>query len=165
MSYPPNVKAAKYLATEIIPILIKSHPDIKLLIAGASPTSSVKNLASPNIEVSGWMDNITDAYNNSKIFVAPMEIGTGMQNKILEAMAMKVPCITSELAAVAIGATHKKNILIGKTPEEYANFILELLVDSHLSSSLANSAHSFVQEKYSWSTNGIPLLNLIKFED
>tara|TARA_R110002050_G_scaffold109799_1_gene221315 strand:- start:33115 stop:34287 length:1173 start_codon:yes stop_codon:yes gene_type:complete len=165
MSYPPNVKAAKYLATQIIPILTKTHPDIKLLIAGTSPTPSVKSLASKNIIISGWMENITDAYNESKIFIAPMEIGTGMQNKILEAMAMKIPCITSELAAEAIGATHQKNILIGNSPNEYADFITTLLVKPLLYKSLTEEAERFVKAKYSWTTNGAPLLNLITSED
>ena len=164
MSYPPNVKAAHYLAEEIIPILIKTNPDISLAIAGADPHTSVKRLASKNIVVTGWMDEITDAYNQAKIFIAPMQIGTGMQNKILEAMAMEVPCITSKLAGEAIGATQSENILIGNSPEEYAEFILELLRNQDLSDRLKENALAFVKENYNWSKNGDALLELIKSE-
>ena len=107
MSYPPNINAVVYIAEQIMPIIIKQIPNVKFLIAGATPTNDVKNLQSDNIHVTGWLDDIRDAYNESKVFLAPLQIGTGLQNKLLEAMAMKIPCITSSLANNAIGATHR----------------------------------------------------------
>lgn len=161
MSYPPNIKAAQYLASEVLPILIQQNPNVKLVIAGADPHSSVKKLASKNIEITGWLDEITDAYNASKIFIAPMQIGTGMQNKILEAMAMKIPCITSELAAEAIGATHNENILIANSPEEFAAFANDLLLSETTYAKLSENAFDWVNTHYNWKTNGRPLLQLI----
>ena len=161
MSYPPNVKAAHFLAEKVLPQLITKIPNIKLVIAGATPHHSVKRLASKNVIVTGWMDQITDAYNQSKIFIAPMEIGTGMQNKILEAMAMQIPCITSKLASDAIGGINEKNILIGNTASEYVELIINLLNDTQLSETLTQNALSFVKENYSWERNGQALLKLI----
>jgi sugar transferase (PEP-CTERM/EpsH1 system associated) len=161
MSYPPNIKAAQYLAFEIMPLLLITHPKIKLAIAGASPHASVKRLATKNIIVTGWMNNITDAYNQSRIFIAPMQIGTGMQNKILEAMAMELPCISSKLAAEAIGSEHEKNILIGNNKEEYLTHISTLLNNQNKSETLAKNAFKFVNQHYNWATNGKPLINLI----
>ena len=117
MSYPPNVNAVMYIAKEIFPLLLKHKPDIKLLIAGATPTNAVKSLANANIHVSGWMDDIRDAYNESSIFLAPLQIGTGLQNKLLEAMSMELPCITSALANNALKACDGEEILIGETPK------------------------------------------------
>ena len=165
MSYPPNVKAAQYLADQIIPLLLKTHPNIKLAIAGTSPHASVKRLATKNIIITGWMNNITDAYNQSKIFIAPMQIGTGMQNKILEAMAMELPCISSKLAAEAIGSTHEQNILIGNTKEEYVKHINTLLNDVNQCNLLSKNAFEFVSHHYNWNTNGKPLINLINSEN
>lgn len=161
MSYPPNIKAAQYLAAEVLPILIQQNPNVKLVIAGADPHSSVKKLASKNIVVTGWLDEITDAYNESKIFIAPMQIGTGMQNKILEAMAMKIPCITSKLAAEAIGAIHNENILIANSPEEFATFANDLLHSKTTYTALSQNAFDWVNTHYNWKTNGRPLLQLI----
>lgn len=161
MSYPPNIKAAHFLAQEIIPILIQHNPDIKLVIAGADPHSSVKRLASKNVVVTGWLDQITDAYNQSKIFIAPMQIGTGMQNKILEAMAMQIPCITSPLAGDAIGATHNDNILIAKNAEEFAQFSLDLLQSEKKYSILKTNAFNWVKSQYDWDINGAPLLKMV----
>ena len=161
MSYPPNVKAAHYLAEEIIPLLVESNPNIQLAIAGADPHPSVKKLTSKNITVTGWMDQITEAYNSSKIFIAPMQIGTGMQNKILEAMAMEVPCITSSLAAKAIGATNDSNILIANNAEEYIKHITSLLDNSQLRDRISQEGLKFVLQNFDWTNNGKALLKLI----
>ncbi|MGB0391572.1 MAG: glycosyltransferase [Salibacteraceae bacterium] len=161
MSYPPNIKAAHYLAMEILPLILKKIPNVKLVIAGADPHASVKNLESKNIIVTGWLDNIADAYNEALAFIAPMQIGTGMQNKILEAMAMKVPCITSKLAGDAIGATHEFNILIANTTEDFAAFALQLIKEKELGIQISSNAYQWVKEKYDWNTNGEALLRLL----
>ena len=113
MSYPPNVNAVEYLANEILPIVWKTLPDVKLYIAGATPDPKVKKAASERIIVSGWLDDIRDAYAQSRVFIAPMRIGTGLQNKLLEAMSMRLPSITSPLANASLGAKPDEEILIG----------------------------------------------------
>lgn len=150
MSYPPNVNAVMYIAKEIFPLLLKHKPDIKLLIAGATPTNAVKSLANANIHVSGWMDDIRDAYNESSIFIAPLQIGTGLQNKLLEAMSMELPCITSALANNALKACNGEEILIGETPEDYLHHILNLLQDQALKIKIAQQGKQFVTNTYNW---------------
>lgn len=152
MSYPPNVSAVIYIAKEIMPLLIKDYPNIQLLIAGATPTSSVKGLANKNITVSGWIDDIRDAYNDSKIFLAPLQIGTGLQNKLLEAMSMELPCITSKLANNALGAKRESEILIGETPQEYVELIKRLINNEDLRNNLTKNAKLFVEQNYNWNS-------------
>lgn len=164
MNYPPNIKAAQYLSGKVVPLIKVNYPNIKVALAGANPHSSVKRLASSNIVVTGWMDEITEAYNQSKIFIAPMQIGTGMQNKILEAMAMGVPCITTSLAANAIGGTHENNMIVANTPEEFAKWTSMLLEDVELYQRIALNAKEFVHNNYDWAANSIPLLRLIESE-
>ena len=158
MSYPPNVSAVIYIAKEIMPLLIKDLPKIQLLIAGATPTSSVKGLANKNITVSGWLDDIRDAYNDSKIFLAPLQIGTGLQNKLLEAMSMELPCITSQLANNALGAKGESEILIGETPQEYIELIKRLIENEELRNNLTKNAKLFVEQNYNWSSISKSLL-------
>ena len=150
MSYPPNVSAVLYIAKEIMPILIKRMPEIKLLIAGATPTNAVKSLANKNIKVTGWLDDIRDAYNQAKIFLAPLQIGTGLQNKLLEAMSMELPCITSELANNALKAEKNHEILLGKTPQDYADLVLQLLEDVTFSEQIAKNGKLFVTNTFNW---------------
>ena len=150
MAYPPNVDSVIYLVNHIMPLVWKKDPTIKLMIVGAEPDKKVLNLKSEKVIVTGWVEDISDYYAASKVFIAPMQIGTGLQNKLLEAMAMKLPCITSQLANNALGATHKKNILIGNNPEEYALHILTLLSNKQLSQKIAESGYQFVTENYTW---------------
>lgn len=162
MAYPPNVKAAKFLAEYVLPEIHRTAPETTLLIAGATPVSAVKALSSANIVVSGWMDDIRDAYAQSKVFIAPMEIGTGLQNKLLEAMAMKLPCVTSPLANKALGATVNKAVLVGDSPESYARHALRLLNDVKHRKSIADEGYSFVRNTFSWEANTKKLLDLVE---
>ncbi len=150
MSYPPNVQAAKYLVNSILPVVRKSRPGIKVLIAGSSPHKSVRALASRQVVVSGWVDDIRDSYASAKVFVAPMHLGTGLQNKLLEAMAMGIPCITSPLANDALGAKEGEEILLGRSPEEYSWHINMLLDDAVFYDKIAENGYQFVHNNYHW---------------
>ncbi len=150
MAYPPNIDSVIYLVNEVMPLVWKKYPDIKLVIAGAEPDKKVLQLASKNVEVTGWVKDITSYYAAAKIFIAPMQIGTGLQNKLLEAMAMKLPCVTSQLANNALGAEHQNSILIGNEPEEYYEHIISLLENKNLYYNIATSGYDFVKKNYTW---------------
>lgn len=150
MAYPPNVDAAIFLVHEIMPFVWKKKPDARILIAGASPDRSVLTLKSDQVTVSGWMDDIRDSYSSARVFIAPMRIGTGLQNKLLEAMSMKIPSITTPLANDALKAKDGKQILIGETAENLADQVLRLLSDSSLYDTIKENGFDFVQENYSW---------------
>ncbi len=153
MGYPPNIDAARFIADEIFPLVLKQFPAATLLLAGANPHSKVLSLKASNITVTGWLPDIRDSYASSRIFIAPMRIGTGLQNKLLEAMAMELPCITSILANQALGARGIEEILVGTTAEEYAIHIIRLLQNESLSQALAQKGHDFVKREFSWETS------------
>ena len=150
MSYPPNVNAVEYLAEEIMPVVWKTLPETKLYIAGATPDPKVKKAASDKIIVSGWLDDIRDAYAQSRVFIAPMRIGTGLQNKLLEAMSMRLPAITSPLANASLGAKPNEEILIGSNAEEVAQHIITLLTDKEKAERLAQAGFDFTNRVYDW---------------
>ena len=150
MSYPPNVNAVEYLADEIMPIVWKTLPETKLYIAGTTPDPKVKKTASERIIVSGWLDDIREAYAQSRVFIAPMRIGTGLQNKLLEAMSMRLPAITSLLANASLGAKPNEEILIGSNAEEMANNIITLLTDKEKAEHIAQAGFDFTNRVYDW---------------
>ena len=150
MSYPPNVNAVEYLANDIMPIVWKTLPETTLYIAGATPDPKVKKAASERIIVSGWLDDIRDAYAQSRVFIAPMRIGTGLQNKLLEAMSMRLPAITSPLANASLGAKPNEEILIGNNAEEMAQNIITLLTDKEKAERLAQAGYDFTNRVYDW---------------
>ncbi len=161
MGYPPNIHSAEFLVNKILPLVAKKKPDLKVLIAGANPTMRVMVLRSPQVEVSGWVPDMREAYAQAKIFIAPMQLGTGLQNKLLEAMAMKIPCITSSLANQALSAKAGEEILIGETPQEYADQVLSLLNDESSANSIAEKGYQFVLKNYSWQTETDKINDLI----
>jgi glycosyltransferase involved in cell wall biosynthesis len=150
MAYPPNIDAAEFLVKEIMPLVWRHKPNTTVLLAGADPHQRVLSLASEKVKISGWLEDIREAYGSGKIFIAPMRIGTGLQNKLLEAMAMQIPCITTLLANDALQAEDGRQILIGQTPDELSSKIILLLEDTNLYHQLSIDGQMLVKEKYSW---------------
>lgn len=162
MAYPPNVDAARFLINDIMPLVWRKLPETKVMIAGASPDKKVVALKSDKVTVTGWMEDIRDGYASAKIFIAPMRIGTGLQNKLLEAMSMKIPSITTPLANDALKAKNGDEILIGKTAEELADKILLLLNDPIQIKRISENGNQFVKANYSWNEATQKLNELIQ---
>ncbi len=158
MSYPPNIAAGIYIAKKILPLLNK---EIRFLISGVNPHHSIRKLASTSIEITGWVEDITESYIKSKIFIAPMFIGTGLQNKLLEAMALGIPCITTTMANTALGAFPEESILIADNEFEFKLQIERLLTDNFLYQKIQKNALSFVQNNFSWEHLNEQLTELI----
>jgi len=161
MNYTPNVNSVEYLVNSVLPVLMKKIPMIKILIAGADPHKKVRKLASENVKVSGWVEDMRDCYAKSKIFIAPMQIGTGLQNKLLEAMAMKLPCITSGLANNALQASEDNEILVGYSPEDYAEKIALLLKDTETYNKIAEGGYHFALKNFNWETQAEKINKII----
>lgn len=150
MGYPPNVNAAVFLGKKILPLVHKQKPEVRLTIAGATPHPDILALKSDKIKVTGWVEDIRECYAKANIFIAPMLIGTGLQNKLLEAMSMKIPCITSDLANKALEAKNGEEILVGSSPEQFAGHILDLLNDKQMADKIAENGYNFVHRNYNW---------------
>ncbi len=165
MAYPPNINGAEYLVRKIMPRVWKMFPEARVAIAGATPSPAVKSLATDKVVVTGWVEDIRKYYAHSHIFVAPMQIGTGLQNKVLEAMAMQLPCISSPLANKALKARPGIEILIGRNAEEYAEHILSLLNDMDLHKSISEHGHQFVLKNFNWESTSKILEAVITGQD
>ncbi len=150
MQYEPNVNCILYLVNRVFPLLKDEFPHLQLVAAGKNPASELRNLKSGNLQLTGWIDDLRKYYRTARLFVAPMQIGIGMQNKILEAMSMGLPVITSSLANNAIGAKHGKEIWIADSPEKVAEGISYLLNNTELALRLGQHARELMLKKYSW---------------
>ena len=150
MGYHPNVDAACFLAEEIMPLVRARHPAARLLIAGTTPAPRVRALASAQVEVSGWVPDIRAAYAAARVFVAPMRVGTGLQNKLLEAMAMQLPCVTTPLANNALGGISGQQLCVAEGGEALADAISTLLDDAAAAAQIAARGLDFVKTSYNW---------------
>lgn len=162
MSYIPNIDAAIYLAKEIFPLVKKVLENCTLMIAGATPHAKIEALRSDSIKVSGWMDDIREAYWDSKVFVAPLRLGSGLQNKLLEAMATKTPSVTSPLANNALGAKDREEILIASDAQEFADEIIYLLLNEDKAKDISEKAYTYVTTNFNWEKSTKKLDQLIQ---
>ena len=150
MRYEPNVRAAQFLAEKIMPLVWQTHPNASLLLAGACPKAKVSKLASDHITVIDSPEDIRKCYASARIFAAPMLTGSGLQNKLLEAMAMQMPCVTTSIANDSLHAEKGREVLVGDTAREFADHIVRLLDDEDLCHSIARNGNTFVHNTYSW---------------
>lgn len=161
LGYYSNVEAVRFLIKNILPLLKKEKPDIKILLAGARPTAEIQSFANENVTVVGWIDDIREAYASSKMLVAPLMHGIGQQNKILEAMAMRVPVVSTSRVNNAIGANPESEILVADTEGSFAEQILKLLQDIDLQTLMSKNGRAFVEKNYSWQGATRELIRLI----
>jgi len=150
MSYPPNIESARFLASSVLPRLEHAGRKTSLVIAGASPAPEVLRLRNERITVTGWVDDIRAVVAAAKICAAPMFLSIGLQNKIIQAMAMQLPCVVSTLANNAIGAEPGRQILLADTPEEYEHQIAFLLDHPDSARSIGLAGREYVRQRFDW---------------
>ena len=159
MSYAPNVDAAQHLVRDILPLI--QHPGARIVLAGANPKPSIKALASDRVTVTGWVDDIAQEYRDAALFIAPLRIGTGLQNKVLEAMASELPCVLSPHAFAPLNLPGSGYAAVCHDAADFAAAIDQLLSSADLAKSMARAAREAIQTSFAWNTHGATLNNLL----
>jgi glycosyltransferase involved in cell wall biosynthesis len=153
MSYAPNVLAAEFLAREIFPRVCTAWPEARLAIVGRSPTPRVRALADlPGVEVTGEVPDIRPWLTGSRVYACPMTSGTGIKNKLLEAMACGLPCVVTPLALQGLDVVVEKHMLVGSSAGEIAREIGRVLRDADLAARLGSASRRYVCSEHDWST-------------
>jgi sugar transferase (PEP-CTERM/EpsH1 system associated) len=161
LSYLPNSHAVLYLVQKIVPLLLAKFPTVQVNIAGADTPKDFLKLGNKNITISGFVPDIRDVYASAKIFVAPLFTGAGLQNKILEAMSMQLPCVTTSLVNFSLKASENKHLMIANDEQAFADQIISLLQNEALQTQLSTQAHQFVEQQYSWNAANEKLAQLL----
>jgi len=165
MGYRPNIVAAEFLCQEVLPLLNSKRPGVRVLLAGARPHPRVRALENDQVKVSGWMEDIRKAYNESLIFVAPIFTGIGQQNKVLEAMSMELPCVCSSSVNVPIGSRDGKEVMVADDAKGFSSAILKLLSDPVLREKIGRSGRKLVLSSFSWESQVGKLNEIFKGKD
>lgn len=154
MDYWPNVDAVCYFVRDILPIVSKEVPEAEFIIVGQKPTGNVLRLSRiRGVTVTGWVPDTGKYLDDATVFVAPIRIARGVQNKVLEAMARRVPVVSTAAAADGLDAVEGRDFLVGNTPEAFAEQTVRLLRDGGLREELACNAVGYIREKHDWTSN------------
>lgn len=163
MSYEPNTRATDYLIGKVMPLVWKQRPETTVHIAGADPKKRILKMGEdPRITISPNVEDIRQCYATARLLAAPMQTGSGLQNKLLEAMSMRIPCVTTSIANNSLHATPAQDILIADNPQQFADYIIELLGNEPLRDTLTLSAYDFVHQNYDWAKTGERLEKILR---
>ena len=154
MNYYPNEHAVMFFLQEVFPLIVAGVPDARLYIVGANPPRKLRELASGNIVVTGFVEDVRPHVARGSVFVIPLRIGGGIRGKALEAMAMKIPIVSTTTGCEGIDLRHEESALFADTPVDFANAVLRLLADPRLGERLATKAFQNVVEGYNWEKKG-----------
>lgn len=156
MDYWPNIDAVIWFAKNIFPALLKDYPQVHFYIVGSNPSDTVKQLGQlPGITVTGRVEDIRPYLKYAKVAVAPMRIARGIQNKVLEAMAMEKPTIVTPQGLEGITAEHGKHLLIADTEAEITDVVRQVLEGRY--KEIGKQARHKVMSNFNWDEN-LPLI-------
>lgn len=150
MSYAPCVDGAVYFCNQILPYIRKEFQDIQVWIVGASPSPDVVRLAGKNILVTGYVEDILPYYQGSTVSIVPLRAGGGTRLKILEAMALGRPVVSTTIGCEGLDVVDGQHLLIADEPDKFAKHIKRLLTERILYDRIADQARELVVARYDW---------------
>jgi len=150
MDYLPNIDAVRWFVAEMLPALCERWPQLRFYIVGRSPTAAVLALADKNVTITGTVPDVRPYLQHAAVVVAPLRIARGIQNKILEAMAMGRPVVASSECAAAVDAVFGQELKTATTPADFIAEINALLQDPERCIAIGNAARHRVIARYSW---------------
>lgn len=153
MDYWPNIDAVTWFANEILPELISRHGGVKFYIVGRSPPAAVLSLAGHNVVVTGTVPDVRPYLQFASVVVAPLRVARGIQNKILEAMAMSRPVVASQACVEAINACPGEELIVADTVADFSREISSLLGNLDRAKSIGHCARQRVLSSYSWAAH------------
>ena len=157
MDYHANIDAVLWFAAEVWPEIARRDPSLIFRIVGRNPPPGIQALASPQIEVTGTVEDVRPFYDGACAVVAPLRIGSGTRLKILESMAAGVPVISTRVGAEGLDVIDHEHALMADTAAQFVNALGDLMASPDMALRLATSAHDLVRTRYDWSVIGAEL--------
>lgn len=154
IGYVPNHDGMKFFLDKILPLIRKQLADIKVYIVGKNPPKEIRQRADENVVVTGFVDDVRPYVWKSSVYVVPLRMGGGTRLKVLEALAMQKPLVTTSIGCEGIDITHGEQALIVDDPEKFSDSVVQLLKDKRLRQKLSSSGYELVREKYAWNVIG-----------
>jgi sugar transferase (PEP-CTERM/EpsH1 system associated) len=153
MNYFANIDGVFFFYEEVFPLIKEAVPNAKFIIAGMKPVKKIRQLACQDVMVTGYVPDMRSYVAQSTVFIAPLRIAKGLQNKVLEAMAMEVPVVATAATNGGIGAQDQQEILVADSPAAFSQATVALLRDAALRKAVTANAKRFVLQHFRWETN------------
>jgi polysaccharide biosynthesis protein PslH len=151
MDYAPNVDAVIYFVNDVFPLIKSSFPEVKFVIAGQRPIDKVLQLHNgKDVLVTGFVEDLTDLYNSASVVVAPLRFGAGTQNKVLEAMAMGIPVVCSNIGFDGLEIQDGEGAFMRTNSQDFAQQVIALLGDSSLREKTGSLGTLKINQSFSW---------------
>jgi glycosyltransferase involved in cell wall biosynthesis len=152
MNWAPNIDGVSYFCEEILPLILARKPDCRVAIVGRTPPPSITHLAeiNPQVVVTGTVPDIRTYLWGSQVCIVPLRIGGGTRLKIYEAMAARLPVVSTTVGAEGLPVSDGENILLADDPRQFAEACLKLLSDGANRRRLAEQAWELVAARFSW---------------
>ena len=163
MYWPPNVDALRYFCADILPLIWETLPEARLTIVGARPTAAVRALAKAEtrITVTGSVPDVRPfAARDGGVFIVPLRSGSGMRVKILNAMAMGLPVVSTTVGAEGIDVVDGENILLADEPAAFARAVVSLLGDRPRAARIGGAGRALMEARYGWDAVAVDLLRV-----
>ena len=162
MHWQPNIDAIMWFYEAIYPLIKQQVPDVRLNIVGPKPPGRVSSLSisDRSVSVPGHVEDVRMPAEECAAFIVPLLAGGGMRVKILNALSMALPVVSTHVGAEGIAVTHEKDILIANNPEAFARACVRLINDPRLRAQLGDAGRQLVETRYSWNAVGRRLLSV-----
>jgi glycosyltransferase involved in cell wall biosynthesis len=154
MGYAPNADGAMFLLDRIVPLVRRSLPDVEVAIVGREPPPALVAAARrhPRVTVTGYVADVRPHLQRASVVAAPLRFASGLQNKVLEALAMRVPVVTTSIVAAGLCDEERQDppIAVADRPAEFAQRLVELMADPEGSARRAAAGRTYVERYFSW---------------
>jgi polysaccharide biosynthesis protein PslH len=150
LSYYPNLDGLLFFLREVMPLVRRGSPSARLKIVGADPPEALRRFATRDITFTGFVDDLRPHLEGASVIIAPLRIGGGTRLKVLEAMAMAAPVVSTSLGAEGLAVTSGREVLLADTAETFAAEVSRVLRDDGLAADLGGAGRRLIESSYDW---------------
>ena len=161
-AHPPNIEAMHYLVTEILPLVNRELPDVRLQMVGSEMPDEIAALASPQVNAIGYAEDVSQYFLQSRVFVAPLLHGAGMKGKVGQSLSYGLPVVTTPIGAEGIGLSDGVSALISDSSEGLARRIIDAYRDEALWNTLSREGQAVIARRFSSAAVERQILELVE---
>lgn len=160
--YAPNAEALRWLLSEIWPQVVARRPDARLLVVGKGVPDEIAALASPSVELAGWVPEMQPWFDRAQVVIVPMRSGGGTRLKVLDGLASGRPLVSTTMGVMGVDVRGDEQVLLADGAEPFAEAVVRVLDDPALAARLGAAGRQIAEQVYDWQAIGDRLEQLLR---